>query len=273
MYTKNVHKTFSFNFVNLYRFTIIGIALVFFHLLAPHSYAAGWTQLGLNNTLVNSLAVDPTNANTLYAVAPRVGIFKSTDGGTTWNPINNGLVNPQYHPYYDIAIDPVNPSVLYVVSRGTATNDPQYLPGVFRSTDAGANWTNISANVPVDYPAFENIAIDPNNHNTVYIGSANHCNGVWKTTDGGTTWTYGNVPFCDITALTVNPVNSDVYVGTPNEFNVAYFFKSADGGATWTSQDVDNSGIASIAVDPNNSSILYAAADQHVYKSTDEATT
>jgi hypothetical protein len=76
------------------------------------------------------LAIDPTTPNTLYATSHFFGsvVYKSTNGGGNWNPINNGLpIGPEFN---SIVIDPTAPSTLYL---GTSI-------GVYKSTDAGATW-------------------------------------------------------------------------------------------------------------------------------------
>jgi photosystem II stability/assembly factor-like uncharacterized protein len=267
-----VNKVVNIFLRNLFHTLLFGIVLASFSFLAPHSYAASFTLVGLSGTAVEQIAVDPTNSNTIYAAAPNVGIYKTTDAGANWSAINNGLSDPQYHNYFDIAIDPTDHNVLYLVSRGSAQGNSHALPGVFKSTDGGANWADISPNVTSGYSAFKVIAIDPNNHNTVYLGSANHCNGIWKTTDGGSNWSQSGTPNCDITSLVVDPSNSNnVYAGEST------FYKSTDGGANWSSVDPNvfgNLGAGAVAIDLTSTGVLYVGTGYQgdLYKSTDGGT-
>ena len=263
-------KVATLTFEHLIRALLIGSVLLLFHLLAPHSYAASWTLLGLNNKSIQMLAVDPTNPNTFYAVGQDVGAFKSTDGGTTWNAIDNGLPDPQHLPLYDIAVDPSNPNILYTVSASGCCGNT---PGVFKSSNGGASWTDISPNIQGSSPVFWTIAIDPNNHNTVFVGSVGTCNGVWKTIDGGSSWSKGNGT-CNMDGLLVDPRNPNIVLA-----DEATFQKSTDGGTTWNNLNpsvFNNNGLGSLTIDPNNSNILYAGGggtSAQLWKSTDEGAT
>ena len=124
------------------------------------------------------------------------------------------------------------------------------------------------------------IAIDPNNSNTLYIGAAE--GGVWKSTDGGQTWT----PLTDAQpsladgAIALDPSNSDiVYVGTGEEnfaidsYYGAGILKSTDAGATWKNLvgPFLHAFIGSIAVSPANSQVLLLSSDTGIWRSSDAA--
>ncbi len=106
---------------------------------------ATWRPLGLANTNVNLLATDPSRPNTLYAASKAVysgtlgfsGLFKSTDAGASWFPVNVGLeqILANRAPVNSLAIDPDYPNVLYLATSGY---------GVFQSLDGGARWTPLS---------------------------------------------------------------------------------------------------------------------------------
>ena len=78
------------------------------------------------------VAVDPQTSTTLYGGNDQ-GVFKSTDGGASWNAVNTGLTNLQV---LALAIDPQAPSTLYAGTNGG---------GVFKSTDGGANWNDFNS--------------------------------------------------------------------------------------------------------------------------------
>jgi hypothetical protein len=107
------------------------------------------------------------------------GVFKSTNGGMSWVGVNFGITDLQV---VSLAVDPRNTNVLYA---GTRSN------GVFKSIDAGGNWSPVN-------PALEStlfaivhlpIVVGPLNSGTVYVGTFN---GVFKSTDGGRSWTGAN---------------------------------------------------------------------------------
>lgn len=149
---------------------------------------------------------------------------------------------------------------------------------------AQAQWTFIGPE-PVSYPnAYFNsgrvasLAIDPRGDNTVYAGAAE--GGVWKTADGGQTWTplTDDQPALAIGALAIDPSNPDtIYAGTGEEnfsqdsYSGVGILKSTDGGQTWTNYPgpFTQTYIAGIAVHPANSSIVLAASAIGLYRSTD----
>jgi len=110
---------------------------------------------------VLALAVDPKNHLTLYAGTNGSGIFKSTDGAGSWNPINADLTDPTVSAIVinAIRVDPVNSAVLYV---GTGL-------GVFRSTNSGEKWDPFNTGLPVI--SVLSLAIDPTRPQTLYAGT------------------------------------------------------------------------------------------------------
>src|SRR5713101_1483996 len=164
-----------------------------------------------------------------------------------------------------VAGDPSNPQVFYFGSTGG---------GVWKTTDGGIYWENISDNF-FKRASVGAIAVAPSDPNVIYVGmgestirgNVSHGDGVYKSTDGGKTWTHlGLADTRQIGKVHVHPQNPDlVYVaalghahGPNNERGV---YRSHDGGKTWEqilfrSEDV---GAHDLAVDPHNPRILYAA--------------
>ena len=146
---------------------------------------------------VPCLAIDPRNPNTLYAVENGYatqygvivagGLFKSADGGGSWNPLNLGL--PPNSSIDAVAVNPQDPSTLYVGS----------IYGIFKSTDGGSDWTPVNSGLPAfangipgggaAYFSVDSLAIDPQQPDTVYAAIANSIGSmVLKTTNGGASW-------------------------------------------------------------------------------------
>jgi photosystem II stability/assembly factor-like uncharacterized protein len=265
-----------------------------------------------------SLAIDPRDTSTVYIAlsvpnAPNgvavknthSGVFKSTDGGTSW--VGAGLQDS----VSIIAIDPENPATLYAASTralgirkstdGTATWRPANVglrgltvsafavapqdsstiyavtyAGVFKTTNSGASWTEANSGLPVDefgvsiFPL--SLAMDPQNPGTLYLGTAGR--GTFKTTDGGANWTYsgleGNLNFDQ--SLVVDPRNSGTVYAAG--FSGSGVFKSTDSGATWEPKGSVPASL--VAIDPQNSSTLYAANiwdGRTIFKSLDRGET
>jgi uncharacterized protein (TIGR03437 family) len=162
---------------------------------------------------VSAVVLDPgydgVNNRTVYAGAAQGGLWRSRDNGATWVP----LIDDQPSlAVGSVAIDPSNPSVIYVgTGEGNGSGDSYYGAGLLKSVDGGATWTQITGPVSTfnpQVPAFLNssisaITIDPTNTQTVYIctktagtyGASGGSGtapvgqrGVWKSTDGGATW-------------------------------------------------------------------------------------
>jgi uncharacterized protein (TIGR03437 family) len=158
-----------------------------------------------------------------------------------------------------------------------------------RGSEAAQTWRQIGPQ-PTRYPGssymtagrVNAVAIDPRNNNVVYIGAAD--GGVWKTVDGGATWTpiTDDQPTLATGSIALDPSNPDiVYVGTGEE-NFAqdsYYgegiLKSTDAGKTWTNivGPFEQDFIGAIAINPVNTQVILCAAQSGVWRSTDAANT
>src|SRR5438477_1246775 len=146
-----------------------------------------WRPVGPQGAYVYALAIDPWTPTTLYAAlfidgtSGGHGVFKSTNGGSSWSPANTGL--PQPHPIGSLAVDPVNPAILY------AGWNYIYSGNVFKTRDGGGNWsaaTGINGNGNV-----RTVVINPQTPATVYAGTTGEPtrSTVLKSTDSGVHWT------------------------------------------------------------------------------------
>ncbi|HVZ47607.1 MAG TPA: hypothetical protein VG916_02375, partial [Gemmatimonadaceae bacterium] len=167
----------------------------------------------------------------------------------------------------DIEASESDPNIIYI---GYAVG------GVWKSVNNGTSWTPVFDEQPV--ASIGDIAIDPKNADVVYVGTgeannrqtASFGNGIYKTTDGGKTWTHlGLENTQTIGRIVIDPRNTQVvYVAAvghlfgPNPDRGVY--KSTDGGKTWNKiKYVDeNTGFTDIAMDPSNPNTLYAASYQ-----------
>lgn len=144
------------------------------------------------NTGVNDIVADPRNPDVLYASSeqrrrhvhtkigggPETAIYKSTDGGETWNKLTSGLPSGPMGGI-GLAISPVNPDIVYAIIEATPESK-----GFYRTTDRGASWQKMS-----DHTAqgqyYNEIFCDPKDPDKVYsVETFSHV-----TTDGGKTWT------------------------------------------------------------------------------------
>ncbi len=199
-------------------------------------------------TSANDVRIDPRNTNIIYATLWQQqqsfiegqafggsgnGIFKSTDGGTSWKQLTDGL--PAVIQA-NIAIAPSNPNVLYATAAGTG-DDPDArsttgVVGFYKSTDAGAHWQKIG-NDPrqiglIGGGDLPTIAVDPKNENVVYSSSTVF----WRTEDGGQTWSAvrGAPGGDDYQKTWINPLNTDIIFAVADQGAVV----SANRGASWS---------------------------------------
>ena len=185
-----------------------------------------------------------TNETIVYAESDYFTINLIYD---KWGPINNALPSDHINT---IAVAQKDSRIIYV---GTSY-------GVFKSTNGGASWLNISS--IVKNTLFVNsVIVDPSNSQVLHFGSID---GVFKSTDGGLSWKNIGLSDSNVTTLVFDPKNSqNIYAGT-----YSGVFKSIDGGNTWKSTGLTAS-TYSIAIDPDNSQILYAGTGDSVLKSMD----
>lgn len=197
-----------------------------------------------NGASMGSIAVSPTDANTLYVCvwnsAIAGGVYKSSDGGQSWTNTTAGIAGVRTAT--DVAIDPTNPSVIYAGMVGGASTSSAR--GVYRSTNGGQTWTPLTTGVlsGANVGSAIRLAIAPSDHQTVYASifdrtiTPSPLPRHFKTTNGGAAWTelaalpdpgeYRNWHM----VLSVDPNNSQtVYVNGDHTLD-----QSTDGGTTWT---------------------------------------
>jgi photosystem II stability/assembly factor-like uncharacterized protein len=200
-----------------------------------------WQKVLFKNDDVGAidLAFDPTNSQIVYATlwnvrrppwfiyapanGPGAGIFKSTDGGTTWKEISEGIP-AEGRGHIGIAVAPTNRNRIYAAVDAKEG-------GIFRSDDAGANWTRLSADKRLWDRGwyFEKVTVDPKNADTVYVMNTS----VYRSTDAGKTWTAikGAPGGDDYHQLWINPDDPKRMIVGSDQGGIV----SVDGAATWSS--------------------------------------
>ena len=198
----------------------------------------------------DDVRIDPSDPNVVYAAMWQQqqsfiegqgfggtggGLFKSTDGGTSWKQLSDGLP-PVIQA--NIAIAPSNPRTVYVTVAGVAGNNSVTgTVGLYKSVDAGEHWALASTGATVVDPRplarigggdLPTIAVDPTNENVVYSASTV----MWRTEDGGRSWAAvrGAPGGDDYQRVWVNPVNPDILLVVADQGAVI----SANRGLSWS---------------------------------------
>ena len=223
-----------------------------------------WTHLGLNETHhIGRIAIDPRNPNVvfvaaighLYAAGPDRGVFRTRDGGKTWDKVlfkNNDL------GAVDVVIDPSNSSVVYAGLWNTRrppwyTYQPSNGPGggIFKSTDGGNSWKQLINGLPGDGIGRTGIAVSPSNPRRVYAVIDDLLPD----------------PAAPAPPAAVNPPpaggRGGGRGGAAGPKLLGGFYRSDDAGATWTKMSDDSAlwgrgwYFEKVAVDPKDADIVY----------------
>jgi uncharacterized protein (TIGR03437 family) len=193
---------------------------------------SGFTWKPLDNlpfAFLQALVVDPTSPSTLYAAATDAGVFKSLDGGVTWNQASQGIASgsPQV-----LTIDPLHPQTLYAAT-GSGVN-----PGVvYKTVNGGSNWSVIDSSASAQAVQ---VLVDAQNPSIVYT---QWDSGTRKSTDGGITWSNVAFPGTSTDYLALDPRASghlfafSAATPGPGRFGTggipAMVWRGTDGGNTW----------------------------------------
>lgn len=205
---------------------------------------------------LTAIAVDntSTSGHTVYIGAADGGVWKTTNGGTTWTPLFDGEPTLSIG---SIAIDPSNSNTIYVgTGESNYSGDAVDGMGIFKSTDGGAHWTQYGATLFAG-GGIASIAVDPHSSSTVLAAVKNGLNGaptggapnpsniggIWRSTNGGVNWTRilhdSNAPFfsSDGDDIAFDAAHTGwVWAGmgdTQGAGNFAGLWRSLDHGATW----------------------------------------
>ena len=196
---------------------------------------------------IDAFAVVESNPDIIYVGTASGGVLKSTNGGTTWEPMFDDQTTSTIG---DIAVSQSDPSIVWV-GTGESNNrqSSSWGNGVYKSLDGGKTWQHVGLD---ETHHIGRIVINPNDPNTVYVAAAGRLwgsskeRGVYKTTDGGKTWQ--NVLFINedtgVNDIAMDPSSPNTLIAGAYQRRRTVFgfsgsgpggglYKTTDGGATW----------------------------------------
>ncbi len=247
-----------------------------------------WTDIknGMRRSLiVLCIAIDPKVTNTVYAGTADGGLYKSINGGSSWAPMSTGMNAKGEVSHLTInalAIDPQNTTTIYAATEAL---------GIYKSTNAGESWIQLNNGLTDGKDSLTAkisalaVAIDPTNPQIIYAATTGK--GVFKSTDGGQSWTdtflrlkkesLSIIPFAaepgntiSVMTLTINPKHpTTIYAGTAG----SGVYKSSNGGGTWVPVNrglgSSNTKVRILIIDSENPDSIYGGTQRGVIRSFD----
>jgi photosystem II stability/assembly factor-like uncharacterized protein len=247
-----------------------------------------WNHLGLEATeYISRIIVDPLNPQKIFLGAMGKlfgknlarGLYRSTDGGTSWQ---NKLFISDSTGCIDVAINPVNPNIVYAAmwERIRKPDRRSYggsTCGLHRSTDGGETWTELINGLPHNSPTVGRIGISicessPEIIYTIYADNIGYFAGVYKSVNGGDSWTRTNDDALSSLFSSYGWWFGNIRVNPANPNNVFVLgldvYKTTNGGSSWFyssgSMHVDQHGLY---IHPANPNFIVAGNDGGVYAS------
>ena len=247
-----------------------------------------WTTQGPGNigARANIVTVNPIDNDIIYAGFSGGGVFKTTDGGATWNSIFDDQV---FLAIGEITLDPVDPNIVYVGTGDVNINGYTFLgDGLWRSMDGGETWTNLGLE---EQRIISKVIIDPTNSNNIFAATMgvpfvrDNNRGLYRSTDNGSTWE--QILFLSdstgIIDMVMNPNDPQMIyaVGWDRIRNNvesiirgtgAKVYKTIDGGDTWetvegglpNNEPHGRMGLAMYEADPNIIYVQYVGTNSQL---------
>jgi photosystem II stability/assembly factor-like uncharacterized protein len=223
-----------------------------------------WFPLGPGNIggRTRALLIDPTDPGIMYAAGVAGGVWKSTNAGASWTPRGDLLPNIAIN---SMAMDPRDPKVIYAgTGEGFFNGDSVRGGGIFKTTDGGFSWSLLSSTINnEDFYYVNDIVISPNNSQRVYAATRT---GVWRSTNGGQSWSRALDPQvqggCLDLAIRTDQGTDYIFAscGTFAQATVYRNVNAAGSGAWEAVLTEEGMGRTSLAIAPSNQNIIYALA-------------
>jgi photosystem II stability/assembly factor-like uncharacterized protein len=236
---------------------------------------------------IASVVINPNNTDEVYvgvlgalwSASENRGVYKTTDGGKTWNKIL--YVGPSTGAG-DVIMDPKNPNILYASMwqfrrTGWGFNSGGENSAIYKSTDSGKTWNKIHNGFPKGKLGRIGLAVAPSDGNRLYAvleTEEKSKNGLWVSKDAGASWEHLNNDFGLVvrpfyfSRITVDPRNPDIILKGGLNGSI-----SRDGGKTFKNLGNMHSDIHDIVFHIKDSDVIYAGTDGGIYRSWNGGTT
>ncbi|RPH98918.1 MAG: glycosyl hydrolase [Lysobacterales bacterium] len=246
---------------------------------------AHWENLGLKDSEhIGMIAIDPRDSNVVYVAAQGPlwsgggdrGLYKTVDGGQNWERI---LAGGEYTGVNEVHLDPRDPDVLFAVKHQRLRNVAALVnggpeSGIFKSTDGGKTWREMTRGLPEEDMGKIGVAISPQNPDVVYatIELGGRKGGFWRSADGGESWEKRS----EYLSGGTGPHYYQEIFASPHQFDRIYQMDatlhiSEDGGTTFVPQPHGHKhgDHHAMAFDPNDPDYLLYGTDGGLYESFD----
>jgi photosystem II stability/assembly factor-like uncharacterized protein len=246
-----------------------------------------WTNMGLKESQhIGMIRVDPRDSNVVYVAAQgplwsaggERGLYKTTDGGKTWELI---LSAGEYTGANEVHLDPRDPDTVYASLHQHFRNVAALMnggpeSGIHKSTDGGQTWSELSNGIPAEDKGKIGLSISPVNPDVVYatIELAQRTGGLWRSVDGGQSWEKRS----DEVYSGTGPHYYQEIFASPHDVDTVIqvaptLYRSVDGGKTM--QPVRNGAVHgdyhAVIFDPSDPDYLMVGTDGGLYESFDNA--
>lgn len=232
---------------------------------------ANWISTTMSNKYIYGIVVHPTTPSTIYASGMSwdgsqwvIAFFKSTNSGTSWSttPLNVNRSNS-----YSIAVDRTNPNTVYVGGYYYHPVDSTNQPIIYKSTDGGTSFNEVTNNIPTTTYYVYSLAVHPTNSSIVYAGT--YLGGIYRSIDGGSSWTQASTHYYNY-SMTTSPAAPDIaYSGGYSDI-----YKTTDAGASWFASSTGMTGhyVYGLAMSPLSGSNVFAGSNVGIFKTTNSGT-
>ncbi len=252
-----------------------------------------WENMGLAaSEHIGMIRIDPRDSNVIYVAAQgplwsaggERGLYKSTDGGATWQKIlgdglGNAAIDDQYTGVSEVHLDPRDPDVLYAVSWQRFRNVAVLMDGgpgsgIHKSEDGGATWRRLEKGLPEEHMGKVGLAISPQDPDIVYatIELAHRKGGFYRSADGGESWEKRN----DYISGGTGPHYYQEIFASPHQFERVYqmdvrLHYTDNGGTDFVEMPAGNKHVDhhALAFHPDDENYLLVGNDGGVYESLD----